>query len=501
MTEKSPEPYAGSPVVIVGAGPCGLALACALLQQGVPVRVLDAAAGRAEGSRAVLLWPPALEVFAGLGVRETALERGLGVRALTYHLTGGTRLRSELGAANGALLLPQEETARLLEERLTELGGRVEWSTRVTALEPGDDTVTVTAEGADGTPLRLTAGRLVGADGVRSTVRELLGIPFRGGPVPGRYLVTEGEVDGDFERGAVHYFLRSTGSMVFAPLRGGTVRMGAPVGEDTPLTEPTVQRLLDERGPGGLRVRSLRGITTFASQERVAERFRVGRCFLVGDAAHTHSPIGGQGLNLGLQDVHNLAWKLGGVLTGRLAEAVLDTYETERRQAAEQVVGNTRRAARMFLLGPVGARLRNAGWRLLEATGMLRRWFTPLLAGRRMRYTTPLLAQAGTAPAGRVPARGLLLPAPGTRGSRWLPRPSSGAPQFQLLTLGTGSTARREAAEDLAERHAPLVRHVHTVSRTRNGYVLLRPDGFVAASGTGPTTLAHMDHLLSSLRH
>ncbi|MFF4255937.1 FAD-dependent oxidoreductase [Streptomyces sp. NPDC001663] len=500
--EKTGEPV--TPVVIVGAGPCGLALACALLQQDVPVRVLDAAERRAGGSRAVLLWPPALEVFASLGVRDLASERGLPVSALTYHLTGGTRLRSALGDANAALLLPQEETARLLEERLHELGGRVEWSTRVTGVHPADDGVTVDAEGPDGVPFHVTADWLVGADGVRSTVRDLLGVTFNGGSVPGRYLVTEGEIEGSYERGVVHYFLRSTGSMVFAPLRGGTVRIGAPVDEDTPLTERTVQRLLDERGPGGLRIGRLGAVTTFASQERVAERFRIGRCFLVGDAAHTHSPIGGQGLNLGLQDVHNLAWKLGGVIGGRLSAVVLDTYGTERRQAAEQVVGNTRRAARMFLLGPVGARLRNAGWRLLEAGGVLRRWFTPLLAGRRMRYTTPLLPATAAEAGGTRPAatslRARLLPAPGTRGPAWLPGPLTGAPQFRLLTLGAAASEVRRGARELSDRHAPLVRHDHTASRARTGFVLLRPDGFVAASGDGLEALGRVDALLSGLR-
>jgi hypothetical protein len=371
-------------------------------------------------------------------------------------------------------------------------------------VEPSDEAdggVAIEAKGPEGT-VRIDADWLIAADGVRSTVRELLGIAFDGGPVPGRYLVTEGRVDGDFESGVVHYFLRSAGSMVFAPLRGGSVRMGAPITEDTPLTEQTVQRLLDERGPGGLRVASLAAITTFSSQERVAGVLRRDRCFLVGDAAHTHSPIGGQGLNLGLQDVHNLAWKLGGVIAGRLAPAVLDSYEPERRQAAGQVVGNTRRAARMFLLGPAGARVRNACWLALERTGALRRWFTPLLAGWRLRYDPDLLCRVEDRDR-RSPFRDRLLPAAGARMPHRLPSGEgrgTAVAAFRLLTLGPGQSALRRGAEELAGRHSPLCVHEHVSLRARPGFVLVRPDGFVAASGRGPAALARADELLRALR-
>jgi 2-polyprenyl-6-methoxyphenol hydroxylase-like FAD-dependent oxidoreductase len=450
-----------TPVVIVGAGPCGLAAACALRQQGIGVRLLDSAAGPGPGSRAVLLWPPALEVLRAVGVADQARQEGLPVKALTYHLTGGRRLRSELGSANAALLLPQQHTTRLLAERFAALGGRIEWSTQVSEVHTVRETVVVRA----GTTL-VEADWLIAADGVRSTVRDLLGIEFPGAAVPGRYLITEAAIDGDLEIGAVHYFLRPAGSLVIAPMRGGRTRISGPVAEDTPLTPETVRLLVDERGPAGLGIRELGPVTSFSSQERVASALRQGRCFLVGDAAHTHSPIGGQGLNLGLQDVHNLAWKLGGVITGRLTPAVLDTYDTERRQAATQVLGNTRRALRMFLLGPVGARVRNTAWRALESTGALRTWFTPLLAGRRARYT------AGT------DRRHWLLPAEGTRAPHWLPDPPLGPPTFRLITVGSRLT---RPAEELAHRRS--LPHQRVNSRFRTGFVLVRPDGFIARSG------------------
>ncbi len=470
-----------TPVVIVGAGPCGLAAACALRQQGIEVRVLDSASGPGRGSRAVLLWPPALEVLRAVDVADQAWQEGLPVKALTYHLTGGRRLRSELGPANAALLLPQQNTTRLLAERFAALGGRISWSTQVTDVHSVGETVVVKAAGADGTRL-IEADWLIAADGVRSTVRDLLGIEFPGEAIPGRYLITEATVDSDLEIGAVHYFLRPTGSLVIAPLSNGNTRISGPVDEDTPLTPETVRRLVDERGPTGLRLCELGPIASFSSQERVASALRRGRCFLVGDAAHTHSPIGGQGLNLGLQDVHNLAWKLGGVVTGRFAPDLLDSYDVERRQAAAQVLGNTRRALRMFLLGPVGARLRNTAWRALESSGALRTWFTPLLAGRRAHY----------APGTDAPRR-RFLPTEGTRAPHWLPAPPVGLPTFRLITIG----AENSRVAELARRRS--LPHQHVTSRTRSGFVLVRPDGFVARSGTRPADLDAIDALLTRL--
>ncbi|MGH3586764.1 MAG: FAD-dependent monooxygenase, partial [Pseudonocardia sp.] len=174
-----------------------------------------------------------------------------------------------------------------------------------------------------------------------STVREKLGIEFPGVALPVTYLATEGDIRGDLERGSVHYFMRAAGSMVMAPLRGGNVRMGAPIPEGTELTEATVQKVLRERGSDGLRAARLDTITTFTSQERIAATLRHGRCFLAGDAAHTWSPAGGIGANTGVQDGHNLAWKLAAVVDGRAAPSLLDSYEQERRPVARTLADLT----------------------------------------------------------------------------------------------------------------------------------------------------------------
>ncbi|MFI8491237.1 FAD-dependent oxidoreductase [Streptomyces rubrogriseus] len=487
-------------VVIVGGGTCGLAAACELLQLGVSVRLLESQPEAAKGSRAILLWPLGLAVLRHLGLYEEAVRRGLPLRSLVYHLDGGRRLRSEIGAENEALLLPQEQTSRLLEERLTELGGRVERSARVTDVVADDRGVTVKTQGPDGGEL-VEADWLIGADGLGSTVRERLGVEFPGTTLPTTYLAAEGRVDGEAERGAVHYFLRSTGPMVFAPLRDGVTRLGTPVGPDTPLVAETVQRLLDERGPGGLRVRELDTLDTFGSQERIATELRKGRCFLVGDAAHTHSPIGGQGLNLGLQDVHNLAWKLAGVISGTFDAAILDSYDSERRQAAEQILVNTGRFTRMFTLGPAAARVRNAAWRLLETTGVLRRRLVPLLAGWRVRYEGGGLTSEPERTGRGLRARGLRQPPlPGSRTPSWVPPAGAGADPlaFRMVTTGPVGGALAVAARSVAAAFPRQVRHEH-LSRPGAAFLLLRPDGFVAASGTTPEGARRAGTLLTDL--
>ena len=490
-----------TPVLIVGAGPCGLAAACALRMRGVEVRLVDAGADPATGSRALQLWPPALDVLAELGVLEEAERRGPRVKEMIYHLAGGRGLRVRLGRPNEPLLLPQEQTNGLLEERLGQLGGTVERSVTVIGVAVTEDGVIVKAQDADGEIQLIEADWLVAADGVRSTLRDALGIDFPGSPVRSPFLIAEGSFGGDYAPGDVHYYFGRTGSLVFAPMNNGLARAGFPVSDDFEPSAQAVQELLDERGAAGLRLTELTAISKFASQERIAVRFQQGRCFLVGDAAHTHAAVGGQGLNLGLQDIRNLAWKLAGVLDGRLSRCVLASYETERRSAAEQIVHNTQQFVRMFTLPPWAAVARNAVWRGLESTGVLRRWFAPLIAGRRIRYPQSLY---GADPPGGV-ARAVALRAarlarPGERTPHHLAGPAAGPRDvFQLCTSGAEDGELAVRASRIAAERPDLVVHGRLPGGPAKGFMLLRPDGYVAASGTTRRELAHVHRLLDAI--
>ncbi|GII95397.1 pentachlorophenol monooxygenase [Sinosporangium siamense] len=474
-------------MLIVGAGPCGLMTAVELARRGIPVTVVDAAEEAATGSRAVLLWPYSLELFDGLGLRAEADKRGLPVQALCYHTAPGTVLRLPLDAHHAPLVLPQEETVDLLEQELRRLGGTVERGLRVTAVSAGGNTVTATARRADGEEVTFRADWLIGADGSRSTVRQCLGIAFAGAQVPTSFLVAEGPLAGEFEPDAVNYYLGRAGVMLIAPLPGGRARISGALDDPAaPVTPESAQRMLDERGPGGLRFTEVGLAASYASSERIATRFRSGRCFLVGDAAHVHTPTGGQGLNLGFADVRNLVWKLAGVIDGRYDAAILDSYDTERRAAAEQTVAATGKMTRRAVLGPVALLVRNALMSLAHRTGALAKQLVPMLAGWQVRYPDALgLAGPGT-PKG--------LPQPGTRSPAW-PLDPDPAGRFQLVGMGPdGGTMSRRGAE-LAERLPTVLKHRHRVT-AGSGFVLLRPDGYVAAAGPE----ADLGHLTAALK-
>jgi 2-polyprenyl-6-methoxyphenol hydroxylase-like FAD-dependent oxidoreductase len=348
-------------VLVVGAGPTGLMAASQLARWGVRVRVVDAAANPSSGSRGKGLQPRTLEILDGLGVSGRLIATGRFRLPIRRHGADGTH--QDVDPHPGVeptpdspyartLVIPQWRVEETLRELLTGHGVEVEWGTEVVGLAQSPEGVSV--ELADGS--RIAASYVIGCDGGSSAVRELLGVSFLGETDEDvRMLLGDVVLDG-LDRDHWHMFLGATGRMLaLCPLPAtDTFQFQAPLLPGDPV-EPSLeafQAVVDEAvGTGRVRLRGASWLSRWRLNVRMVDRYRVGRVFLAGDAAHVHSPAGGQGMNTGIQDAANLGWKLAHVLAGA-DPALLDSYEAERLPVDAGVLGLSSR-----LLGvPIGSR-------------------------------------------------------------------------------------------------------------------------------------------------
>lgn len=337
-------------VLVIGAGPTGLTLTAALLAKGLRVALVDRQAEGANTSRAAGVNARTLEVLAPLDVTRRLVKEG--IEAPRFVIRDGARKLLSLDFSGldtdypFTLLAPQSTTERLLLDRVRELGGDVTRPKVLATVVQDADGVTATF--TDGEVIR--ARYVVGADGMHSTVREQAGIGFSGGSYAHSFVLADVRLTGDAPTDEVRLFWAAEGLTVVAPLPNGDFRIVAPVDEAP--EEPSasfVQDLLDARGPGGITVGEVTWGSRFRIHHRVADTYRAGRILLAGDAAHVHSPAGGQGMNLGIQDAVALAEALAGVLTGG-PDTLLDEYSATRRPIAQQVVALTDRLTRLATL-------------------------------------------------------------------------------------------------------------------------------------------------------
>ena len=348
-------------VLVVGAGPTGLTLAAQLHALGAAVRIVDRQLDRVHESRALAVQPRTLEVLRGLGLAQTLVERGNDTSRLQIH--AGERVVPvrlfDVGLEDTAypflLFISQAETEAVLNEHLAEQGVQVERGVELVEFQAGEESVLCTLRHRDGRTERLDARYLVGCDGAHSSVRDGAGIPFEGGAYPQTFVLGDLEVDGDLARDLGHAFLGASGMLFFFPLaRPASWRMlGIRPADDegeAKRAEPALaelQAIADAFTAGSLRLRDPVWLTYFRLHHRHAARYRAGRIFLAGDAAHVHSPAGAQGMNTGIQEAWNLGWKLALVARGIADEALLDTYEIERQPIGRFVLRFTDRAARI----------------------------------------------------------------------------------------------------------------------------------------------------------
>jgi 2-polyprenyl-6-methoxyphenol hydroxylase-like FAD-dependent oxidoreductase len=355
-------------VLIVGAGPVGLTLAASLAAEGVSAVLADKQPAGANTSRACVVHSRTLEVLRELEVSEELVKRGLIVPRFTVRDRDRVLMTIDFDDLPTdypyTLMIPQDITERVLLERLQAVGGCTHRPYELTGLEQDGDGVTGTM--ATGETIRATY--VVGADGMHSTVREHTGISFTGDTYAQSFVLADVHMDWHLPETEVMLYYSPAGLVVVSALPGGRHRIVATVDEapEQPGGE-FVQALLDARGPERqpARIRDVVWSSRFRVHHRLADHYRAGRLFLAGDAAHVHSPAGGQGMNTGIQDAAALAGRLTAVLRDGAPDTVLDDYEAARRPVAAGVVALTNRITRIATIDSVP--LRKARNALLQA--------------------------------------------------------------------------------------------------------------------------------------
>lgn len=378
------------PVLVVGAGPAGLTVAAELVRRGVPVQCIDKADGPSPLTKALAVWPRTLEVFRRLGGADEIRLRAMPFRSMNYYSAGRKIARIGFTRRTRPVVLPQPEVESLLTAALHRADGAVEWQTELLALDAAADGVKARLRLPSGDDVTTEFSYVLGCDGANSTVRELLGIDFDGATYPATFVVADVELVNGPQHDASHFYCSAHGVLVISGLPSGRARIftsAPPEFDAEDILLESVQRLVDERGPDGLILRDPSWMSTFSVHARHARHSRRGRVLLVGDAAHIHSPAGGQGLNLGVLDGQNLAWKLALCWHGYGGEDLLDSYEAERSQVARSVVRQADRQTRAWLLRKrrhVVAR--DTVLRVVSFLRLPELLWVPALAGLRVRY-------------------------------------------------------------------------------------------------------------------
>src|ERR1700756_2662086 len=344
-----------SDVLIIGAGPTGLVLALWLTKLGVKVRVVDKTAESGTTSRALAVQARTLELYRQLDLADFVVEHGHKVPAVNLWVKGEPAARLAFEAIGKDLtaypfleIFPQDEHERLLIERLEKFGVSVERQTELTHFREEGGRVIARLRGPDGHEEDCQAQYIAGCDGARSVVREILGTGYPGGTYRQIFYVADVEAAGPTVNGELHADLDEADFLAVFPLAGegrarliGTVRDERADHAERLKFEDVSSRAIEHLK---VQVKKVNWFSTYHVHHRVAEHFRKGRAFLLGDAAHIHSPAGGQGMNTGIGDAINLAWKLAAVLAGRAPDGLLDSFDAERRAFARRLVASTDRA-------------------------------------------------------------------------------------------------------------------------------------------------------------
>ena len=343
-------------ILVVGAGPTGLVMAAQLAARGIGCRIIDKTPVRSERSRALVVQARSLELLQKIGIADELVSRGRQTLKLTPFVDGRRAVDVEFGDIGVddtpypfLLFVSQAETERVLEEHLKTLGVSAEQPVELLTFSQDSEGVSARLRHGDGREETVQTRYLVGADGAHSVVRKTAGLSFEGEPYPQDFVLADVELDWEGDDDRLYFFLSRKGLLAVFPLAGpSTYRLIATRAEDVPpdAGDPTLeesQQLTTELAALPMKLHDPSWLSRFHLHHRGVNSYRMGRAFVAGDAAHIHSPAGGQGMNTGIQDAYNLAWKLALVIKGRAADSFLDSYHEERYPIGKRLLRTTDR--------------------------------------------------------------------------------------------------------------------------------------------------------------
>jgi 2-polyprenyl-6-methoxyphenol hydroxylase-like FAD-dependent oxidoreductase len=465
-------------VLVVGAGPVGLTAAAELARYGVPVRIIDKSPRPTETSKALVVWSRTLELLDRMSCTPAFLAHGIRGHAASMRMGETVLERTSFdhiaSPYNFTLMIPQDVTERLLTEHLQTYGVSVERQVELIDFTETASGVSVQLRHADGSVETVEVPWFIACGGAHSTVRLGLNLEFHGSTQGDDWLLADVRLEGDRAPPPdeiVTYLHRDGPFMVF-PIPGGRARISGNVGKTDPAhprPDPTIadcQAMVDLRAGGGFQVTDPVWLTHFRINERKISDYRQGHIFLAGDAAHIHSPVGGQGMNTGMQDAINIAWKLAMVVKGQANAALLDSYSPERSPVADRVLQNVTRMTDMATLtNPAAQAARNLALHIMSGFHAARDRMATTMSEIGVAYADSPLSSGSHA------------------GSRWAPEQYDGAPP------GAGNEPRfvlyaadAEKGAALAARFPSLVEPMPRALADQHHLRIVRPDGYIGFS-------------------
>jgi 2-polyprenyl-6-methoxyphenol hydroxylase-like FAD-dependent oxidoreductase len=475
-------------VLIAGAGPVGLTMASELARYGLSVRLVDKNTQRTDKSKALVLWARTMELIDRMSPNcaDRFIQAGLKTEAVNIFSGNETIGHADMKEVESqykfVLMIPQSETERVLEEHLATFHVKVERQTELTDFKETAHGVSCVLKHADGSEETAEASWLIGADGAHSIVRHKLNMEFHGSTLLSDWILADLHLTGVQGPPAINLYWHADGVVAQFPLKGTRYRIIANVGESSgPIGEGNhpapsledLQRVLDARVPSGIRASDPVWLSNFSINERKVEHYRSGRVFVAGDAAHVHSPAGGQGMNTGMQDAFNLTWKLALISRGLCQpEPLLNSYSIERSHIAKLLLEFTGKATTAAIMqGAVKQYIRNHVASLVLGFAPVAHTMTNLLSEITVGYSdSPLNAQTkhphdGVKPGKRAPIR-----------PSEPPVGSGDSPRFALFAESG------EVPAGLLQKYSGFLEATPRTPFSPGSLSLVRPDGYVALS-------------------